>query len=571
MLALLCVLGLSLLLIAYQGYQARGELQAASRAMVQVSDLVKDGDAAAARKPLAAAQGHSARAAKHTSGPVWWIGTKVPFVGDDLAAVATVAEVARALSQGALPPAVSAGQELSPELMTPRNGRFDFTAVHRAAPKLLAADEVVRVQSARMAEIDLSRLFGPVRRQVSAVSLQLNEVSAASATAARVAKVGPWLFDGTKPRRLLVAFNNNAEIRATGGMPGALGVLTFNKGKVTFGEQRAPRDIGVQQRPAGPLTDAERTIWSDRLAYLPQDTNFTPDYPRGAALLETMWERKFRKVDGVLSVDPIAMSYLLKGADPLPVAGYQITGANTVQVLLNQIYLDVRDPERQNDIFADVAAATFSLLASGRVDNKQAYQGLQRGIEERRILLYLDDPEMQQELAGSRIAGDLDFGSGPNPHVSLSFNDGTSTKMDYYLRYVTSVESVSCQGDRQTLRVTSRMTSQVPKDLDQLTPSILGPARAAPKGVLVTAADLIGPVGGSIDSFEVDGVPPVYVQATLGGREIASTRVFLKPGQTATLSYTVTTGKGQIGDPALRVTPGVADLGLGEIGKSSCG
>ena len=47
--------------------------------------------------------------------------------------------------------------------------------------------------------------------------------------------------------------------------------------------------------------------------------------------------------------------------------------------------------------------------------------------------------------------------------------------------------------------------------------------------------------------------------------------MFLRPGQTATLSYTVTTAKGQIGDPALRVTPGVADLGLGEIGKSSCG
>ncbi len=80
--------------------------------------------------------------------------------------------------------------------MTPHDGRFDFTAVQRAAPKLLAADKVVKAQAARMAEIDLSGLLGPVRRQVSAVELQLNEVSAASATAARVAKVGPWLFDG---------------------------------------------------------------------------------------------------------------------------------------------------------------------------------------------------------------------------------------------------------------------------------------------------------------------------------------------------------------------------------------
>ena len=60
--------GLSLL-IAYQGIKARAELQSASRAMVQVAEHVKDGDATSARKPLAAAQGHSARAAKYTSGP----------------------------------------------------------------------------------------------------------------------------------------------------------------------------------------------------------------------------------------------------------------------------------------------------------------------------------------------------------------------------------------------------------------------------------------------------------------------------------------------------------------------
>ncbi len=86
------------------------------------------------------------------------------------------------------------------------------------------------------------------------------------------------------------------------------------------------------------------------------------------------------------------------------------------------------------------------------------------------------------------------------------------------------------------------MTSQVPQDLSKLTPSILGPAEAAPKGVLVTSADLIAPVGGSIDYFEVDGRRPVDVRATLGGREISSTRVFLRPGQ--------------IGDPDLHVDDG---------------
>ncbi len=286
-----------------------------------------------------------------------------------------------------------------------------------------------------MATIDLSALLGPVRRQVSAVELQLNDIAAASATAARVAKVGPWLLDGTKPRRLLVAFNNNAEIRATGGMPGALGVLTFDRGKISFGEQRSPRDIGIQRHPAGSLTDAERTIWSDRMVYLSQDTNFTPDYPRGAALLQTMWERKFRKVDGVLSVDPIAMSYLLRGSDPTSVAGYDITSANAVQVLLNQIYRDIRDPERQDEIFAEVAAATFHKLVAGKLDTTAAFQGIQRGLQERRISLYLHDPTMQRVLAGSPIAGGLDFGSGPHPQVGVYFNDGTPAKMDYYLRY----------------------------------------------------------------------------------------------------------------------------------------
>jgi hypothetical protein len=87
---------------------------------------------------------------------------------------------------------------------------------------------------------------------------------------------------------------NNAEIRASGGIPGALAVLTLDKGKLTLGTQSTAGDIGVMS-PILPVDAEQQQIYSGRLGKFMQDVNLTPDFPTTASTAQSMWERKTGK------------------------------------------------------------------------------------------------------------------------------------------------------------------------------------------------------------------------------------------------------------------------------------
>ena len=65
--------------------------------------------------------------------------------------------------------------------------------------------------------------------------------------------------------------------------------------------------------------DAEQQqIYSTRLGKYMQDVNLTPDFPTAAATAQAMWERKTgQRVDGVISMDPVALGYVLDATGPV--------------------------------------------------------------------------------------------------------------------------------------------------------------------------------------------------------------------------------------------------------------
>ena len=70
------------------------------------------------------------------------------------------------------------------------------------------------------------------------------------------------------------------------------------------------------------------------------DVNLTPDFPTAAALFVKMYAiRKHVQVDGVLAIDPVALSYLLAGSKPVKIGnGLQLTSANITEILLSKAY-----------------------------------------------------------------------------------------------------------------------------------------------------------------------------------------------------------------------------------------
>lgn len=574
----LVLLAIAVAAVAFTGYQAlqaRTELNTAAAGLERISTAVRAGDVQQARSRVGEVQDATSAALDHTNGPLWWIAAQMPVVGDDIDAVRTIAGVGDGLSREVLPPLLEVSATLDPSELQPRKGRIALEPIEKAVPDVRASDRAMQAQLEQTLALEpdnyISRVAAPVRQ----VQDQLTEAAGLTGTAARTVQLMPAMLGADSPRRYLLMFQNNAEVRATGGIPGAVAVITADQGRIKLVEQGTATDIGRFDEPVLPLSRGEQALFGPNLTAKAADVTFTPDFPRTAEIVQEMWERSHGEaLDGVLSADPVALSYILRGTGPVSVGdtGQQLTAGNAVQLLLNDVYLTVEDPAAQDDFFASAAQSAFQAVADGQGDPETVIRGLSQGVEEGRIFLWSDSLTEQELLASTRAAGALNDDD-DDPDVGVYLNDGTGAKLSYYLDYDVQVQSFTCSdAGQQELRVTTTMRSTAPADATTSLPSsILGNnVQGVPPGVVSTNIMLYAPLQSEIAETRLDGKKIGFFQTKHDGRPVAGLTLYLKPGQEREVIYDVVTAEEQEGAVDLRMTPGVRSTAQGLAGPSAC-
>ncbi len=92
-------------------------------------------------------------------------------------------------------------------------------------------------------------------------------------------------------------------------------------------------------------------------------------------------------VDGVLSIDPVALSYVLEATGPLPLpGGGELTAAGAVDLLLSRVYAEIEEPAEQDLFFAAAASSVLGTLTSGVAEPAALVGQLARAAGERRLL-----------------------------------------------------------------------------------------------------------------------------------------------------------------------------------------
>ena len=97
------------------------------------------------------------------------------------------------------------------------------------------------------------------------------------------------MMGGSEPRNYLLLIQNSAEVRATGGIPGALAVLHTEKGKIQLATQDSASEMGAFE-PALKVDAAQDAIYTNRLGSYMQNVNMTPDFPTAANTARAMWQ-----------------------------------------------------------------------------------------------------------------------------------------------------------------------------------------------------------------------------------------------------------------------------------------
>lgn len=571
----LAVVGGIALLGAIQLAVAAWQLQTTAQRVAQAQYLLSQGDVDGAQRMTADAHSSARLADVASFGPHLWLAELVPVAGENARAIRRVADVSNELTGPVAEELFDLRRILDPEAIRPVDGQVDLSRFEAAVPRMRSVSESVAAADDRVDGLRPRRLVGPLRTGVVDVTDEITALRELTGLADNVLEMMPALLGADGRRTYLVVFQNNAEFRSTGGIPGAFSILEVNGGKLRMREQGEGRALGGRrERSVLPQTREEQDLFGGKLGRFVQNVNLTPDWSRSGELLAAMWDQVAdRPVHGVISVDPVVLSYVLRGTGPVGLPdGKVATPETAVQALLNQPYFDYEDQLTQDEFFEESSRRIFDQLVQGKGDAGEALRGLHEGVREGRGFAWLRDPEEQQRIASSRVAGLLPEETTERPNVGVYLNDATGTKLDYYVTSRTDVTRVGCSGGGQRLLVETTLASAVPDGAGEFPALLLGaPVAGAPKGALLVNVLAYGPAGSTIVDPTLDGdrgSPADYVH---DGRPVVVRTVLLEPGQTVKVAWSVDTADGQLGAPVVRTTPGAWFSGIGSVEGRSCG
>ena len=133
----------------------------------------------------------------------------------------------------------------------------------------------------------------------------------------------PELIGLKKAQTYLVLFQNNSELRPTGGFIGSYGLLTFNEGQlIDFEVKDVYSADGQLKGHVEPPGDLKRYL--GEAGWYLRDSNWDPDFPTSAARAAWFLEKETgRKVDGVIGLNLTFAQQILKAVGEIQLPDYQ--------------------------------------------------------------------------------------------------------------------------------------------------------------------------------------------------------------------------------------------------------
>lgn len=533
------------------------------------------GDADGARRALDAYQDAADGAADRTSGPTWSVLGRLPVLGDDVRGVATVADVLAEIGHDGLEPVVDATDQLTADSFQPVDGVFPVDRIRAMEEPARQSEAAFDEAAATLAGVDSSGFAGPLGRRFTGLRDLVVTARDTLDSTYRASRLMPTLLGEEQPRYFLMVLQNNAEMRSSGGLPGALSLVRAQAGKVDIVAQSDMSDIGEATADVElELTPDEERLFGRNFGRVAVNATLTPDFPRAAALIRARWERATgRPIDGMVFVDPVAVSYLLQGVGQVAVPGHPpVNHLTVVQAVENEVYLRTPDRDLQSDYQQAVAKAVFDSFAAGAGDSVTAIQGLVTAVAEGRIRAHFFEPDDQAEIAGTQIAGEFPTSPTAEPRVGIYLNDGGPTKMQYYLTYDAELFARACDGDDAqevagSIEITNTAQGRLP-------PSVTGegyPGVRVEPGEQLLVIYVTSPVEGRVQSVSLGGqVIRTPAIQDFANRQVAIFGVKLAPQESETIDFVMVSGPGQAGDPELEVTPGAFPGSASTTARSSC-
>ena len=530
-------------------------------------DCIMRQDADGAEAATAKLEQDSAKLSSLLASPFGRVMAHVPGIRTEMQGVRRISAIVDEATAKLLRPYVDFMRERPLDGLRTEDGGFDIALINayldffeEKGPYLISlTDELGEVS---LGSFDRSGRLERYRARLSTLRGYYERAS-------RYLPVLRSFLGGGEDRVYLFAAQNSSEIRSSGGFPGAMGIVRISGGVLSIEDFKPVTSVLVLNTPsAANVTPLEDKIFSGRLS-APRDADFCPDFERVAEI----WAMSCRldgaeHIDGVISATPALIQRILAIIGDIELSdGSVLGGGDAVRVLEYDLYYkymsygsNIGAGNMMTDaLFAETASSVVA-AAVGRFDVRDAAKYLsllEQSASDRTLMLWFSDPAEQETVRAAGLDGGLarDVNA---PQAGFYFSLSNPSRLGWFLDIVSTIGEPQALEDGTyrceiTLSYSNTITQQ---ELDRASYYIAGQYN---KGVVTGNIYLFAPVGGTVELIGAeDGL--VFERAEYHALELLySTNIFLEPGETISVSYSVTWPQSAGSGLELSMTPTLSD------------
>jgi hypothetical protein len=561
------IIGLGLLWIVVTGLVARSQAEQLESQIAKVRILVSQGRVAEARAAAGSIPSMAARAHRLTTGPAWWVAAHIPYVGEPLDVMRDVFAAADRFGS-TIPDFVRVSSLLEPTSLRANGSTIRIAPIVEARPGLLSIKAKLDGAYAQVGHLSGTWL-SLVNSRKDQFADELERVRGYVDAAVRASDVLPTMLGQARPQRYFIALQTEAELRGTGGLPGAFTIATAYHGRIHF--EQFYSDTKMLPNATHRLIKTGLDFGSDYdKAYGPSgptdsylDSNVSPNFPYAAQIWAAMWRKvSGEQVDGVLAIDPTAIAYFLDVMRPITVSGQLVTGANVVDLTERQQYALFPDDAQRKDFEVGVLHAVARELTSGIGNPVALLHATGLSGSQRRLLVWSRDPHVQRVLVDGDFAGAIPRTD--QPFSALILNNAASGKLDYYLGRSVQYQRTGCGSSRDVL-VTITLVNGAPASglPAYVTTRLDDHAKQAKPGDNRELLDYYATDGAQLQSITIDGKQSTAGVLQIDGHTVFRLDLELPQGSTKTIVLHLSEPAGH-GSPLIWQQPGATPLQLNQ-------
>jgi hypothetical protein len=540
--------GLAVLVVVFvawlgvNAFTAKSSLEEARGSAQKTRDALLQGDTEAASRYAGEAQSQAQSARDATNSIPWNIAAGLPWLGSPFKTGQQIANVVEGLATDVLGPSAEVGSVLAPDQLL-AGGRLDVKALSAEEPKLSALSETalrLDAEAQSIAEPGYISVLADARTQLQDQTHELTSLLHNTTLAARIA---PSFMGVDGPRSYFMGFQTNAEARGTGGLLGGFGILRFVDGEPSVDDLGANTELDKAFTPIDLGSEFEKNYGFSKPFTDYRNSNQSAHFPYAAQIWQSMWAQQTgMDVDGVIALDPIALSYILGAVGSITMPdGEVVTEDNVVELTESTAY--VRFPEDQvarKQYLQDIANQVVRKVTGDITSPRKLLDALGKAVSERRIAVWSSNPDEQALIEQTPLANVIP--DDPAPYAEVVVNNLGGNKMDYYLTREIEYVADGCTGDTRNSTVTVRLTNTI-KDIpepDYIAGTLGFPDQyrgTMPRGTMLSSVRLLATTGATLESVLANGLRAPVFTSSERNHPSFEVQLAIPPGDTAELTF----------------------------------